>query len=325
MSVVTGLAIDTILYRVAGLERGFSTLNMIVIATIFTVIFTASFSSTAHILNRYIPLRNFKNLAITISINSIVMIVAFFIAAWINGLIYSDLHLLDQDSNIFYLVFGFSVVACVVGNVIYYGYEFYQKFIHAERKRHESQLAALRAQINPHFLFNSLNSIASLIQSQPEEAEEVTQNLAELFRYSLQSSKEHLKPLGEEIESVKKYLAIEKARFGEQLQFTLDIESNLKEVKVPALILQPLVENCVKHGYSQTMEPFHILVKGEKRNGSLRLEVTDSGPGFGDAPSTEILQQGTGLSNIRDRLELQYGARASLTPKGQTVSIELPL
>ena len=178
----------------------------------------------------------------------------------------------------------------------------------------EAQLSALRAQINPHFLFNSLTTIGYLINSAPEKAFETLMKLTRLLRGSLRPSRE-FSTLEEEINLIENYLEIEKARFEERLDVKFDVSDELKKLRVPVLILQPLVENAVKHGISANKHGGEIKISAELQNQQnevfLKLSVFDSGAGKNSQP--EFKSNGVGLKNIRERLATYYGAKANLT------------
>jgi signal transduction histidine kinase len=195
----------------------------------------------------------------------------------------------------------------------------------SERSAAEAELRALRAQVNPHFLFNSLNSIACFIRSRPAEAEAVTENLAELFRYSLRASQLPAVTLADELASVETYLAIERARFGERLQVVVEAAEELRAARVPSLLLQPLVENAVKHGVQQSLDGCRIEVRAERTGQGVRVRVTDSGPGFATTDLAAVTARGTGLANVRDRLRHLFGGGAGVLILPQGVEVVFPL
>lgn len=195
----------------------------------------------------------------------------------------------------------------------------------------EAQLTALRAQINPHFLFNSLTTIGYLIKANPDKAYDTLLRLTHLLRGVLSSNSEFC-TLGDEMRLIESYLEIERARFEEKLTVDIDIPDNLKLLQVPALILQPLVENAVKHGVSENKNGGTVRISAAVTNnrGSSRLclAVWDSGSGRGSKKLVEA--GGVGLENVEDRLAAYYGDDASLkfetaNGKGTTVEIEFPL
>ncbi len=196
-----------------------------------------------------------------------------------------------------------------------------------------SELKALRAQVNPHFLFNALNTIAALIPRHPGRAEETVEELAEVFRYALHRSEREWVRLEEELEAVEAYLRVEQARFGEGLQFRMSADAAAREARIPAMFVQTLVENAVKHGVAALAAPGLVDVRACLAGPLLRIEVRDSGPGF-DESGPRLPQRpgaGYGLRNIRDRLGGYFGDAARLSIGrdsgcGMTlVSIEMPL
>ncbi len=174
-----------------------------------------------------------------------------------------------------------------------------------------AELKALRAQINPHFLFNALNAIAGLIPEQPELAEQTVERLAEVFRYTLRKSEKEWVRLDEEIEFVAAYLEVEKARFGDRLKIEFDIAPAAALVPVPAMSIQPLVENAIKHGISEVERGGAAGVRASIEGDTLCVEVFDNGPGF--PPGFTLSQAGGhGLRNVADRLRGYYGDAARL-------------
>jgi len=191
-----------------------------------------------------------------------------------------------------------------------------------------AQLAALRAQVNPHFLFNSLNSIAQLIGSDPVKAEACVERLGEIYRYLLHRAHADFVPLAEELSVAESYLEIERARFGDALTVEEKIDARTRELLLPSLILQPLVENAVKHGISPKLGGGRVTIEADVADGDLRLAVRDTGVGVRDEQS--IFEHGVGLRNVRDRLLRLYGADyapqvVSRPGGGTTVTLRIPL
>lgn len=189
-----------------------------------------------------------------------------------------------------------------------------------------AELRALRAQINPHFLFNALNSIAGLIASDPRLADETIEQLAQVFRYTLRKSETEWVRLDEEVEFVMAYLNVERARFGERLHVEVDLPNEAGAVPVPAMTIQPLIENAVKHGISSVERRGVIRLIASLRDGRLTIEVCDNGPGF---PSGfAVGDAGHGLRNVAERISGYYGSSAGLrcenTADGACVRLELP-
>lgn len=167
-----------------------------------------------------------------------------------------------------------------------------------------AELKALRAQINPHFFFNALNTVADLTQSNPAGAEKVILNLARIFQFALEATRQETIPLGREIAFVRSYLEIEKARFEEKLSYEIDVPDSLGDVPVPPMLIQPLVENAVRHGISAKTGPGCVTVRARMENDRLCVRVEDDGVGF--EPSRE--SNGVGLSNVAQRVERLAGA-----------------
>jgi sensor histidine kinase YesM len=166
----------------------------------------------------------------------------------------------------------------------------------------DAELAALQARINPHFLFNTLNSIAALIREDPAKAEAVTVQLAALFRYALQAPKVGLVSLENELRIVREYLDIEQVRIGSRLRYEIDVSGAARAERVPPLTLQPLVENAIRHGIATRVDGGAVVVRGEIAAGVVRLTVVnDRGEGAGE-PGT-----GEGLDNVRRRLQAAFG------------------
>jgi LytS/YehU family sensor histidine kinase len=172
----------------------------------------------------------------------------------------------------------------------------------------EARLSSLESRIHPHFLFNTLNSIAALIPSDPVRAEATVGKLASLLRFSLNSNQHGFVPLGQEMKVVRDYLEIEKTRFGSRLRYEIAVPEDLEDIKVPPLALQSLVENTVKHVVSQRTQGAAIQILGSRDGGKIRLEVSDDGPGF----SLDAITPEHGLGNLIARLELLFGADGQL-------------
>jgi sensor histidine kinase YesM len=172
----------------------------------------------------------------------------------------------------------------------------------------EARLSSLESRIHPHFLFNTLNSIAALIPSDPQRAEDTVGKLASLLRFSLSANQSGLVLLSQELKIVRDYLEIERTRFGSRLQFEIAVPDELAEVSVPPLALQSLVENAVKHVVAQRSQGASIRIHGEKVGGRIVLAVSDDGPGFTLADITPD----HGLGNLIARLELLFGGAGQL-------------
>lgn len=180
-----------------------------------------------------------------------------------------------------------------------------------ETARLQAQLSALTAEMNPHLLFNALNTVASLVHRDPEQAEEVVLQLADLYRGVLRASGEATHTLQEELSLCEAYLKIERARFGDRLSAKVHVAPDIdpRSFHVPVLLLQPFVENAVKHGIAPRARPGQVEVRVVRQDQHLELSVIDDGVGFGQST-----HKGTGraMANCKERLKLTYGDRARL-------------
>ena len=190
----------------------------------------------------------------------------------------------------------------------------------------QARLAALKAQVRPHFLFNTLNAVAELIDEDPEGAQEMIARLAELLRASLDRDDAPQEvPLGEELALLRLYLEIEQVRFGQRLDVTFDVAAELHDVRVPHLLLQPLAENAVRHGVGRDSTAGSVAVSAVARGATLVLAVVDDGPGPGSSPAA-----GVGLRTTRARLRELYGPAGRFelrphAPRGTAAIVELPI
>lgn len=192
-----------------------------------------------------------------------------------------------------------------------------------------AQLAALRRQIEPHFMYNTLNAIAGLVRDRRNEAAvDMIVGLSEFLRRALEGSHRAQVSLAEEVEYLQRYIDIQTVRFGERLQVSLDIPEELLGAKVPNLLLQPLVENAIKHGISKRVTGGTVRVSGSQQDGALRLCVYNDGPYAQE--DFDAARTGVGIGNLRTRLQILYGSRSELTlgcgdPDGVEVVVTLPL
>ncbi|WP_394746911.1 sensor histidine kinase [Spongiimicrobium salis] len=192
----------------------------------------------------------------------------------------------------------------------------------------ESELAALKAQLNPHFLYNIFNTINAAIPTTAKNARNMVNELSDLFRYQLKASREEMIPLLEELHFVRKYLDLEKERFGERLQYTINAPAALTTLLIPPLILQPLVENSIKHGISPLIEGGEIQIDVIPMKDELQLLVCDTGKGINVQEKSALFQKGVGLSNTNARLLKMYGKGLELkknTPTGLCISFSIPV
>ncbi|MEO1517157.1 MAG: histidine kinase [Bacteroidota bacterium] len=211
-------------------------------------------------------------------------------------------------------------------------YDFYvelQKQRELEAKLREAtlqaELTALKAQLNPHFLYNTFNTISASVPPGQEKTRELIATLSDMFRYVLRSSKEEVVPIKDELEFIRQYLAIEKARFESRLRYQLDVDPELENIAIPPMILQPIVENAVKHGIAPKIEGGHIEVIIQREGPEVQFIVSDTGKGLTDKWQES---RGVGLKNTRLRLEKMYQRQLQLNDKesgGVRVEFRIPM
>jgi signal transduction histidine kinase len=198
-----------------------------------------------------------------------------------------------------------------------------------EARLTRSKLQALRMQINPHFLFNTLNAISTLIYVNPRAADEMVGDLSELLRRSLDSMEEQEIPLARELEFIHAYIGIEQKRFGDRLRMEKSVPDELMIALVPALILQPLVENAIRHGIEPQRAPGLITIEAKRDGKNLHLVVQDNGKGLPAGDANRLEGRGIGLANTQARLRELYGEDQQFSfsrgePRGCTVEVRLP-
>ena len=180
--------------------------------------------------------------------------------------------------------------------------------------------------MHPHFLFNTLHAISSLVHKNPDAADEMISNLSELLRAALDTSDRQEVPLRQELDLLDRYLDIQQVRFGDRLRIEKHIDATALDAQVPTLVLQPLVENAIKHGIEPQPTPGIVTIRAERKDGTLRLVVRDNG---GGAKKSAGQQEGIGIANTRSRLQELYGGRARLTlssaADGFEVEILIPI
>lgn len=253
-------------------------------------------------------------------------------AEWVSGgaVPWTELFTAGRYIIAAYMFDSYIVYAAVVA--VIFTFDYYRRYNerHAAAASLEARLAAaelrmLRAQIQPHFLFNTLHSISALVHERPDEADRMITLLSDLLRRSLEQTGRAAVTLRDEIETVRLYLDIQAVRFGRRLAVTYEIPPALLDRPIPALVLQPLAENCVKHALEKSRKSCRITVRAEEEGTDLLLSVRDNGPGLpAGGPAA-----GTGLSNIAARLEQTYGRPGLLTaqnaPEGGTaVTLRIP-
>ncbi|HYH86689.1 MAG TPA: histidine kinase [Pyrinomonadaceae bacterium] len=213
--------------------------------------------------------------------------------------------------------------------VISHAVDYYQRYREGELRASQAQLQALKMQLHPHFLFNALHSISALVHSDPEAADKMIARLGDFLRLTLETSAAQEVPLRQELEFLNCYLEIERIRFQDRLTTHIEVDPQVLDCSVPNLILQPVVENAIRHGVAPRSAPGHIEIRAERHGHLLRLQVRDNGAGLPANNSRRACVGGVGLSNTRARLSQLYGAshRFELAndPRGGAVAtIEIP-
>lgn len=206
---------------------------------------------------------------------------------------------------------GFITYGLIVG--VFYTFDYYRKYRERELRTSQlegqlaqAQLQNLKMQLHPHFLFNTLNSISALISVEPEAAERMIARLSDLLRLTLEHAGTQKVTLRQELSFLEQYLEIEQTRFQDRLSVTMDVAPETLEARVPTLILQPLVENAIRHGVAPRATPGEVHIRAGRSNGLLELQVRDDGPGV---PDERHVREGIGLNNTRRRLDQLYGDR----------------
>jgi hypothetical protein len=188
----------------------------------------------------------------------------------------------------------------------------------------QAQLSALQAQLNPHFLFNALNTVAALVRTDPPAAEDTVGNLAQVLRRTLDRTRRTFSSLDDEVDYLKAYLSVEKERLGDRLTVRWQIDPRTRMLRIPPMTLQPLVENSLKHGIGGRLEGGTLTIRSILDDGALVLEVADDGAGF-----LPRFREGTGLRNLRERLDTLYGDGSELRinrgSSGATVTVRIPV
>ena len=298
--------------------------------SLYSFFLIGMFGLTWYSLHRRFPLNGTRNYLIHIVAQISNSFIGFLLGFIVTGYIHSLLN--DAPySPAGKEVMALSIIAmmCIIGmlgtNGVMYVTEYVKRSAEAEQKIVESELSALRAQINPHFLFNSLNSIAALIRISPAEAEAVTEDLADVFRYTLRASDRPLVCLKDVLEIIRLYLNIEQARFKDCLHVQINAPQQLHNVALPVLTLQPLVENAIKHGVSKKEGSHSLTVEIEQAAQLIQISITDTGPGFSRNDFSYFLDKGTGLSNVFKRLQLHFGDMVDAAIHTNTLKFRFPL
>jgi sensor histidine kinase YesM len=272
-----------------------------------------------------------RRLTFEILFATIETVFGFIIAFWISGLIFG-FSIVEGQIWISILI-GFGVF--LVFRSIRYATQFYRDLKAKELIEEklntlaaQAELKALKAQINPHFLFNTLNTIAALTHTHPRKAEETIEKLAEMFRYALMSSERGKVSLREELSFTNRYLEIEQARFGDSLQVAQEIERDVFKILVPPLVLQPLTENAIRHGRGEDGR-VKLVIRITSQDNELVVSIADKGIGMPE--DFQLMEsKGVGLRNVDERLRKSYGDAYGLEigsnlPRGARITFRIPL
>ena len=261
-------------------------------------------------------------------------IIGWHIGVLILYLVFSRTTELGGSSYISSMVFV-SVLAGITVPIIFYHLRLKETKEDAEKERLnrlavekealEANLRLLHAQIEPHFLFNTLSNILSLIDTAPAKAKSMLKDFNLYLRTSLATTRPDMTTLDEEVDTIKAYLNIQKIRLGNRLNYSINIPDMLLQQPFPPLLLQPIVENAVKHGLEPDIDGGEINITAESVNGIMRITVADTGKGFSSHNKT-----GVGISNVKERIRLIYGNKSSLSleenyPNGAKVIFEVPV
>jgi sensor histidine kinase YesM len=230
------------------------------------------------------------------------------------------------------------IVAVILGFIISFGFVFYDNYtslklsakdeklkrLSLEKEKLNADLKLLQAQVEPHFLFNTLSNILSLIDYDTKKGKQMLENLTQYLRSSLIQSRKPSNRIADEINMIKTYLDIFKIRMGKRLSFSFDFPDNILDIQIPPMIIQPLVENALKHGLEPKIDGGEILIKAFKDKNILTIEVVDTGMGI-----QEKSAKGVGTGNIKKRLKALFGDTASLcfediSPMGLKAIVEIP-
>jgi hypothetical protein len=301
-------------------------LDILLLQTAATVALGFAISSVLGSVHGLLVRRKLSLLTINIAtlLNSVILGVAWYaLAAWVGGLIDPfEISPVRLPSGALFARTQMPVFPLILllWGLLYLGVTHVreqqsqkERLLRSETLAHEAQLRMLRYQLNPHFLFNALNSIGSLADEAPDRIQPVVGELSRFLRYSLLDAEQLEVQLGEELRAVKNYLKIEKLRFEEDLDVVIELDPAAAERIVPAFIVLPLVENAIKHGRRTSPIPLQIHIAGRIDGGVLCIEVENTGPWAAPSQSPDSpAGTGTGLANVRQRLLAHYPGRHQL-------------
>jgi two-component system, LytTR family, sensor kinase len=285
----------------------------------------ASITPLVFLLGRQFPLRRGR-LKISLPIHVLACVIVAVAETAVSTILNNWLRTNAPKPSLSVAILQLYVLARFHQNILFYwiilgvghAVDYYRKYRERELRATQlqaqlvqAQLKVLKMQLHPHFLFNTLNAISALMYQDVELADRMIARLGELLRATLENADRQEVPLREELDFIEPYLEIEKARFGPRLNVRVSVDSDAMNCLVPNMILQPLVENAIRHGIAPRQEPGWVEISAHRENGSLKLKVSDNGPGItpGAPPKS---QTGLGLSNTRSRLLQLYGPEQGL-------------
>jgi two-component system, LytTR family, sensor kinase len=244
------------------------------------------------------------------------------------GVFALQLHWNDEGPWLLVAVYATTLLSILLPIKIWDSSRTEKKLELQQLRLNEARLAALSRQINPHFLFNTLNSVTSLIRLDPHQARQMVVKLSNILRRLLRQQ-DNLTPLREELSFIDDYLAIEMVRFGDKLHFVKDTDPATLDLLVPSMLLQPLVENSIRHGLSSKVDGGTIRVRSRLMGGRLQILVEDDGVGIAEAKLATLFEQGIGVSNVNERLKVLFGAEYKMwidsrPGEGTSTGIEIP-
>ncbi|MBS1543299.1 MAG: histidine kinase [Bacteroidetes bacterium] len=290
----------------------------------------------SHWLNRFSQLVQIAGHALGIVTFFLIMgTLSYYFTDYMDGMTYFEnwkefmVDLLNWDALRFYDQYIITVA-------VYYIIRYFQGLQKEERekselalKNKEMQISLLKSQINPHFLFNTLNSISTLINSSKDQARKVITQLSDIFRYALDSHSGKMVKLASEIEFIENFIRIQQIRFGDRLKFEKYVDETCLQLSIPPMILQPLVENAVKYGIGPKVDGGTIVVRVKHLTGAVYFEVSDDGMGINAKKVMDGSSSGVGMTNTDLRLKSYYGPTAALkvkaTEAGFSVSFAIPV
>ena len=302
---IIGLLLFLILFYFENIPIEIALADSITTTAIFIIIAFSLWYPINYIKIENYSILNFAlNIFLLISITSVLWL---FTSYFIITSLFADYELFYSSTLLWRFTVGTLLIVIII--ILNYAFIFYRNLtekVISESKFDlliaEAELKSLKYQINPHFIFNSLNSISSLTISNPEKAQEMSINLSEFLRKILAGNDVKKISLEEELKNIELYLKIEKVRFEERLEFHLDLAEECKKMLLPNMILQPLIENCIKHGVYESSETINISLSCERNNNYLEINISNNyDPKFANKKG-----EGIGLQNINSRLKIIY-------------------